>query len=200
VVPNVAGVPAVSLLAFVSAVAALLVAPGPTNALMTVAGAQGGLGRAARLIPAELAGYCTAVLPLVCLGGSVVEQWPALASTLKIVAAAWVMRVALRLWRRRLARDPVVVSRRMIYVTTLLNPKALVFGLALLPSPGDPSFVLKLELFCLMVVGAGLAWGAAGTLTRRGEGGGAGLTTIQRVASVWLALVSATLIAAAIRA
>ena len=199
-VPNVAGVPAVSLLAFVSAVAALLVAPGPTNALMTVAGAQGGWGRAARLIPAELAGYCTAVLPLVCLGGSVVEQWPALASALKIVAAAWVMRVALRLWRRRVARDPVVVSRRMIYVTTLLNPKALVFGLALLPSPGDPSFVLKLGS------SSSTWWWARGSPgarrgrdpTRRGQR--RRTDDIRRVASVWLALVSATLIAAAIRA
>lgn len=56
--------------AFLSAVLALLATPGPTNTLMALAGAEGGVGRVARLLPAELAGHLTTILPLVWLGGA----------------------------------------------------------------------------------------------------------------------------------
>ncbi len=45
-----------------------------------------------------------------------------------------------------------------------------------------------------------LAWGAAGKLTQTGGGDSRRLLIIQRVASVWLAIVSVTLITGVIRA
>ena len=46
------------------ALLALLLTPGPTNTLMALAGAERGLGGAARLIPAEIAAYLAVTLPL----------------------------------------------------------------------------------------------------------------------------------------
>lgn len=185
-----------TLLAFISAVLALLVAPGPTNTLMGLAGAEGGVGRAARLLPAELAGYLTTVLPLVWLGGAIQGQSPLVAVAVKLAAAAWVMFLAVRLWGRRdAAMAASRVSARRIYVTTMLNPKALVFGLVLLPAPAAPDFAPRFALFCLMVTTVALAWGAAGAATRAGDSAGRRLVALRRFASVWLAVISLTLVA-----
>ncbi len=84
-----------TLLAFIAAVLALLLAPGPTNTLMGVAGSQGGIVRAARLIPAELAGYLTAILPLTLIGSRFFAEFPVAALILKSSAAVWVMFLAI---------------------------------------------------------------------------------------------------------
>lgn len=187
--------------AFLSAVLALLLAPGPTNTLMGLAGAQGGPGRVARLLPAELGGYLAAILPLVWLGAEMLGQWPALAVLLKIAAAGWVMLLAARLWGLRGAGAAAEqVSARRVFVTTLLNPKALIFGLVLLPAPAAAEFVPRLGMFCLSVAGVAMVWGCAGALTRGGVGGARRLRMVQRLASGWLAIVSITLVAGVIRA
>jgi threonine/homoserine/homoserine lactone efflux protein len=186
---------------FVSAVLAILIAPGPTNTLMGVAGAQSGLRGVARLLPAELFGYLTTILPLTYLGAELLGRHPAGAIALKVVAAVWVMLLAVKLWGRRADTDASgEVTAHRVYLTTTLNPKALIFGLVLFPAPVDPQFAPKLGLFILMVVAVALAWGTAGTLTQIGGGGSHRLQTIQRLASVWLAVVSVTLLAGAIRA
>lgn len=190
-----------ALTAFALAVLALLLAPGPTNTLMAVAGAERGVRHVLRLLPAELAGYLTTVLPLVFLGAQVIEAAPALAVVLKLAAAAWVMVLAVRLWRAA-PGDAAMggVGARRVYLTTVLNPKAMVFGLALLPAPHDPEFAIRLGLFCLMVTGAAMLWGCAGALARAGQGGARRLALVRRLASAWLGFVSVSLVLDAIRA
>lgn len=187
---------------FLSAVLALLLAPGPTNTLMGLAGAQAGLGRVLRLIPAELAGYALAVLPLAWLGAGLVAQVPALAPGLKLVAALWVLSLALRLWRRPAAGEEVPVTARRVFVTTLLNPKTLVFGLVLLPDPADPGFAARLALFLACVMAVALIWGGAGgALGRIGTASAARggrrdpVFLLQRVAALWLGCLSVLLMA-----
>jgi len=183
---------------FLSAVLALLLAPGPTNTLMGLAGAQAGLRGVVRLLPAELFGYLTTILPLVYLGAELLGRWPA-AAALKLAAALWVMVLAVKLWRRDGTGTRSEVTAQKVYLTTMLNPKALIFGLVLLPAPEAPQFALQLGLFCSLVMAVALVWGTAGTLTQAG-GGDRRLLIIQRIASVWLAIVSVTLITGVIGA
>jgi threonine/homoserine/homoserine lactone efflux protein len=184
---------------FLSAVLALLLAPGPTNTLMALAGAGSGLRRVLRLIPAEIGGYLLAVLPLAWLGAGLVAQVPALAPGLKLVAALWVLSLALRLWRRPVAGDAMPVTARRVFVTTLLNPKALVFGLVLLPGPADSASAPRLALFLGCVIAVALVWGGAGrALGRIGMASGALRDPVflaQRVAALWLGCLSALLVA-----
>jgi threonine/homoserine/homoserine lactone efflux protein len=141
------------------------------------------------------------VLPLVYFGKEVFGQWPSTAIALKIVAAGWVMFLAVKLWGRRGdVGGYAQVSAGRVYLTTLLNPKALVFGLILLPAPDGPQFLQKLGLFALMVMGAALIWGAAGKFSQTGSDGGRRLRWAQRIAAIWLAVVSATLLAGIVRA
>ena len=183
-----------SLTAFLSGILALLLAPGPTNALMGLAGVQRGFAGAVRLVPAEILGYLTTILPLAVIGAGGLAQWPDAATAIRAAAATWVMVLALRLWGSRGgdARGPEVTARR-IYVTTVLNPKALLFALVFLPMPADPHFAPRLVLLCLTVGLAAAVWARAGHLARGRRAGHPQL--MQRLASLWLAAVSLTLAA-----
>ena len=187
--------------AFLSAVLALLLAPGPTNTLIGLAGAKAGASSVVRLLPAELFGYLTTILAFAYLGAEVLGRWPQAAGILKLAAALWVMFLAIHVWRRRNdagADSEVTVPK--VYLTTMLNPKALIVGLVLLPPLEDPRFSAKLVLFCVAVVGVALLWGTAGALIRNRGRGGRRLDMLQRIASVWLGIVSLTLITSVIRA
>lgn len=181
--------------AFVSAVLALLLAPGPTNTLIGIAAARGGIGAILRLLPAELLGYLAAILPLSWLGAEFLARHPDASIGLKVVAAGWVMFLAIRLWKTPDdRRNDAEIDRRRIFMTTLLNPKALIFGLVLLPVPSANDFVRKLALFCLLVAAVAIVWGAMGQLTQTGTGSERRLILVQRAASVWLAFISISLI------
>lgn len=189
-----------TFLAFASAVLALLLAPGPTNTLMGLAGAGGGLRKVLRLLPAELLGYLSMILPMTWLGAAYLARWPELSGALKIAAAVWVAFLAVKLWDRHgVVANPGQVTAERVYTTTLLNPKALIFGLVLLPAPGDPEFAPRLGAFCLMVVMVAVVWGMFGALTQAGNGGAGRLLLVQRFASAWLMVVAMTLIAGLVR-
>lgn len=188
-----------TLLAFITAVLALLLAPGPTNTLIGVAGSQSGMARAARLIPAELAGYLTAILPLTLLGSRFFAEFPIAALILKSAAAVWVMFLAIKLWGRAQTPDGIkTVSAGGVYLTTALNPKALVVSFILLPPMGDPAFVPRLVTFSALVIGVALVWASAGNLMSGGKPGNRA-RIVERVASVWLAAVSVMLIATVLK-
>lgn len=184
---------------FLFAVLALLLAPGPTNTLIGLAGAQSGLRSLRRLLPAELIGYLTTVVPAAWFGTMIIEFWPPATGLLKMVAGAWVMYLAIRLWgpRSDVLRNDEVTAKR-VYITTVLNPKALIVAFVLLPPPTDAQFQLKLALFCVVASGVALLWGAFGTVAQPNVGGSNRLTAIRRAASIWLAIVSGSLFLAAL--
>ncbi len=184
---------------FLGAVLALLLAPGPTNTLMALAGAQRGAAGMLRLIPAELCAYLAVVVPLSVLGADLLAGLPTLATALKLVAGIWVMWLALRLWQRpHGARAPRHVSARQVAVTTLLNPKALVVGLVLVPALPEGAAPAGLAAFAASVALVAALWGGLGAL----GGGAAGgrLPLLQRAASLWLGAVSVSILAGVLTA
>lgn len=190
-----------STFAFLAAVLALLLAPGPTNTLIGIAGAQRGLRRVVGLLPAELAGYLTAILPLALLGAQLLDRVPGLAVGLKLAAAIWVMLLAIRLWRASAgAEQGGAITAWRIWLTTALNPKALIIALVLLPPMQDAAFLPRLGLFGLMVAGAALIWGSAGALTRREGPGNPWVHRLQRLASAWLVIISVSLVLGVLQA
>ena len=174
------------------AILALLLTPGPTNSLMLLAGAERGLAGAMRLIPAELAGYLGTVLPLVLLGAAVLAEIPALQIAVTLAAAGWVAVLAVRLWRLPAAGAAhLAVGPRALFVTTALNPKALIFGLVLLPSPDRLGW--NLALFGLLVGLVALFWAGLGAALR-GRGQPQAMILLRRLASVFLGAMSLVLV------
>lgn len=178
-----------TLLPFLFAIWALLLTPGPTNTLIALSGAQAGWRRTAGLIPFELAAYLIVVLPIAMLGAEAMAHWPRLAMMVKLGAASWVLYLAQSLWRPPSDRTPATVTPRRLFVTTMLNPKGLVFGLALLPSPRPDMFATHAALFAISVILVACLWAGLGaTLGRRGQAQGA--PWLRRAAACWLALLS----------
>jgi threonine/homoserine/homoserine lactone efflux protein len=172
---------------------ALLLTPGPTNTLMLLAGAERGLAAAMRLIPAELAGYLLTVVPLALAGQTVLETWPGLRLVVALVAAGWVALLALRLWRGGGASEgKASVGARALFVTTALNPKALIFGLVLLPDPDR--LIGNLTVFAGLVVAVAILWAGIGAGLRGASGQPRALVVIRRLASVALAAMSVLLV------
>jgi threonine/homoserine/homoserine lactone efflux protein len=176
------------------ATAALLATPGPTNTLVLIAGAERGLWRALRLIPADLAGYFLTVLPLVLAGAAMPGAFPGLHALVALAAAARAAVLAVRLWGLPDAGALTQgVDAGAIFVTTALTPKALIFGLVVLPSPDD--LATNLMVFAALAVAVATLWSTAGAVLRdatRDQPLALGL--VRRLASHCLGAISVVLV------
>jgi threonine/homoserine/homoserine lactone efflux protein len=188
---------------FTLAVLALLVTPGPTNTLLAASGAIAGLARSMRLIPAELCGYLAAIATLLFIADPAIENHAPAIAALKIIAGLWLAASAVSLWRnadRSVAMTRAAVEPGRVFVTTLLNPKALIFAFAIIP-PGSPAAVTPWLLwFSVLVALVGAFWIFLGGALARSNGGILTPTLISRIAAVVLLVFGSALAGSAIAA
>ena len=188
---------------FILAVLALLATPGPTNTLLAASGAAMGFGRSLRLVPAELSGYLLSIIGLITLAGPLVAAYPMVAVGLKLVAGLWLGCCALCLWRGNASSDeavPARISARRVFVTTALNPKALVFALVIIPQGSLGQTMPWLAGFSVMVILVAMAWIAFGAMVARSAGHLATPRRISRAAALVLAVFAMVIAGAAIAA
>lgn len=186
-------------LAFCLSLLALLFAPGPTNALLALSGAEIGAARTLRLLPVVLAAYALTVVPLAALGDDLLRQQHMLRAGVTFAAALWVAWMAIALWRRpRQTATPSNGGRAVrLFVTTLLNPKAFIIGLVLVP--GQAAWGLALALFFAILAAAVVAWALLGAALH-GHDDARGLPLLRRVCAGWLGLLALVLGTAAFSA
>ncbi len=168
-------------LAFALAVLTVLATPGPTNTVLAASGASVGFVRSLKLVPAELSGYLLSITTLISLFAPVAAQYPFAALGLKGLASLWLAIYAFKLWRQAGAEIDIAaasISARQVFVTTLLNPKGLIFALGIFP---HGSMIQEVPWFvgfsCLAVVAA-LSWVGIGSFVARSAGS---LVTPQRI-------------------
>jgi threonine/homoserine/homoserine lactone efflux protein len=151
-------------IAFVLATLALLMTPGPTNTLLAASGAAVGLRRSLALLPAELAAYLLAIGAFLILAAPTVADHPAAETALRLLAAGWLARSAVRLWRSAgggFADCPFPVDPSRVFCTTLINPKAMIFAFIVFPStPPTAAFLV----FSTLVLSIGFAWIGIGAI------------------------------------
>ena len=154
---------------FALTVLAILATPGPTNTLLTTAGATSGIRRALPLIPAEAAGYLIAISTLGLLLGPLVAASPALGMGLRLVVGLYLLSLAWRLWQGAnvltSANTPIITPTR-IFTTTLLNPKAIIFALGVVPFEAA-NVGLYLTGFAALTAMVALGWIGIGTAMGR---------------------------------
>jgi threonine/homoserine/homoserine lactone efflux protein len=153
---------------FALAVAIVLATPGPTNTLLLTAGAASGL-RALRLIPAEVLGYLTTIVIVGYFVGDLARTAPGFAVLLRIIVAGYLLTLAVRLWRAGLqaGTGARLITFRDVLVTTMLNPKALVFAIGIIPVHA-PNSTVYFAAFVVMVIAAGSSWAVIGIGLTRG--------------------------------
>jgi len=184
---------------FLFAIWGVLLTPGPTNTLLALSGASVGFRRSVPLMPLELAAYLLVAVPLAWMGSELMAARPLLGEAVRLCAAAWVMFLAATLWRTPKPGAPVQrVTRRRVFVTTLLNPKALLFGLVLLPPGTSPQFLSRLGLFCLSVVCAASLWARGGAMLNRRRPGVEPPLLLRRVVACWLGVLALGLVRSAL--
>lgn len=149
----------------------LLAVPGPTNTLLATSGAGIGVARSLHLLAAELCGYLLSIVLLRTALGPIVSDIPLAAVVLRVAVTIYILCLAVMLWRvnTRELRDGAAVTFGQVLLTTLLNPKALVFAFLLLPLQIGPLELLPwLGVIALQILTAGAAWLALGATLGRG--------------------------------
>lgn len=191
--------------AFVLAAMALLLTPGPTNTLLAASGAAVGVKRSLHLTLAEVAGYLIAIGVVALAIGPLLERSQLPGIALRAACAAYLFYAAWRLWREGaeiLSSDrPIDVGR--VFVTTLLNPKAIVFALVVVPhlAEGDLAGAGPyLAALVVLILAAATGWIAAGALLRAGLKGRLDGQAVRRagavVMSVFAVALSSSVVAA----
>ncbi len=182
------------LLTFILVSLSLLATPGPTNTLLAASGAVSGLRRSLPLLFGELAGYLTAITLLLAIVGPVVSAVPTFGIGLRIAVCVYLVHLALMFWRRSAApiktERPVTLLR--VFVTTLLNPKAVIFAFTLLPfsAAADLADMLPwLAALSLLIVTVGASWIALGAAMHRSAPSEIGQARIYKLASAALMLI-----------
>ncbi len=182
--------------AFALASLTLLATPGPTNTLLATSGAGVGVRRSLPLLVAEFGGYVIAISLLIGLVGPVIAATPVVGTALRLVAALYLLYLAAKLWRRGVEM-PVAgpsVTFTNVFVTTLLNPKAIIFAFTLLPADLALSALTPwMAGLSLMIGVVGSLWIAAGASLRRGFAGIIPSRIGYRVSAVALALLAGSL-------
>jgi threonine/homoserine/homoserine lactone efflux protein len=174
-------------LLFGLAVIAILATPGPTNTLLATAGAASGFRRSLPLVPAELAAYVIAIMTIGFLVSPLIANVPMLAAGLRLAVAVYLAILALRLWRRG-AVDIVrgrLVRLRDVFVTTLLNPKAIIFATGVIPLH-HPDSNAYLAVFCIVLACISAAWIGIGVVIGRGVLRAPGSPIVPRVGATAL--------------
>jgi len=190
-------------LSFIIAAVALLATPGPTNALLATSGAASGFRKSLTLLLGEFLGYMIAIAFLIAAMGPIVARAPNFGLALRIASSLYLLHVAWKLWGRteEVLLGKGGVSFREVFVTTLLNPKALIFAFAIIPfgSTGDiwkstPWLATLPPLIAIV----GSCWIAAGTALRKSVGGGVSADMCFRSGAVVLTLFAALICGTAI--
>lgn len=177
-------------LAFALAVLALLATPGPTNTLLAASGAGAGLRRSARLIPAEIGGYLLAILSVMALVGPALTPGSHARTALELAAGAWLALSAVRLWREAgsgFSGAPSPIGPARVFVTTLLNPKALVFAVVVFPAGPAGAVAAASLLFAALVAVVGTGWILVGRALANGRMPVLAPRSIHRAAALVLA-------------
>jgi threonine/homoserine/homoserine lactone efflux protein len=157
------GAAMVSLL-FIGLVVAILLTPGPTNTLLASSGIQVGWRKSFRLIPAEAFGYLLAITAWGLLIGKVSLHMPFLPMLLKLFSAAYIIYLAIKLWRTANVDsgfNTPAIRAYELFIATLFNPKALLFASAIFPAiawRSEQHYAIHMLTFLLLIIPIACFW------------------------------------------
>ena len=184
------------LVPFILAVLALLAVPGPTNTLMAAAGASRGVVRSLPLLAGELGGYAIAITVWTEIVGAVATSQPLVPVVAKFVAAGFLIWSAWKLWshagRMDLPQRGITLAR--VFLTTLINPKGLVFAFAIFPAVGFVARVPYLGVLAVLVVVTAVGWMSLGMMVAKSSRGLLTSSRVERVTAVALAVFAMLLV------
>lgn len=181
---------------FIGLVITLLLTPGPTNTLLASSGLQAGLKNSLKLIPAEVVGYFIAVSLWGGVIGEVVKTMTGVIGCLKLLSAGYIIYLAIKLWKSadfEIVLNGPVISTKALLITTLLNPKALLFASGIFPAEAFLKielYALHMIVFLLLIIPISLFWMTLGSLLSKNKIKFLNHSKLQKMASIVLTIFS----------
>jgi threonine/homoserine/homoserine lactone efflux protein len=192
------------ILVFVLSTAILLLTPGPTNTLLAAAGLERGSREALPLIAFAFAGYIFAISGWGIVLASVGNYYPWLNMVVRVVCSGYLLYIAVRIWRSA-ERPPISGSKTIgpatVFVTTILNPKGLLFASTIFPPEAFDNmqvYLISTALFACMVVPIGIVLVVFGAVVGSGRMIAMNPVKLQRTLAVVIGVFSATMVWTAI--
>lgn len=151
---------------FIFATLLLLLTPGPTNTLLWSSGAVVGIRRSMPLQLGEMLGYALAITAILVVFEPILQRLPVLERVLALAVGLYIYFLAYKLWYRSTEACGAAggaVDAQKVFIVTLLNPKAFVFALTIIPVGHA-----QMHWYCLAlaacILGAGFSWIVVGYL------------------------------------
>lgn len=152
---------------FVIAVFSLLILPGPTNAVLALASTALTVWRSLSLIAAVVLAYLAIIVPVSSIAAPLLYGHPGIASIVKLISAIWVLYLALKLRVPAPAGGRDTLGVGQLFITTLLNPKAIIIGLTLVPAVQAGIPAAMAILVCSLTVTSAIWLGLGSLLVGR---------------------------------
>jgi threonine/homoserine/homoserine lactone efflux protein len=194
-----------SMSEMIAGVALILVIPGPTNTLLFVSGLHVRLRTTLPLIATEALGYFIAISSLGFFLASVSGRFPWLQAVLKGGCAAYISYLALKMWARsHLIKERVdrIVNAKDMFVSTLTNPKGLLFASTIFPADAFRTaqhFAVAMTCFLSILVPIGVGWASLGSACNHSDNLIEQTPRLLRLASLVLLLLSGTLLCSLVK-
>lgn len=141
----------------------LLILPGPTNALLCVAGAVSRYSKMLSLLLTQALSYAISLSALNYLTMSFVADDNLLMKYLRILASLILFAIALRLWIMRGASHDhaQAISWPVMLIATLINPKVIIFTFGIFPEySGEAIAIAVVSTLSFMTGGVWFLLGA----------------------------------------
>lgn len=150
---------------FVLAMMAVLMIPGPTNALLASSAHQQGIVKTSFFIPAELLGYIYAISLWSLFIHLCSPTWPHLMTLMHGFSIVYVLWLAVGLWKlsylEKHNQKYTSIRPRQLFFATFKNPKALLFAVGIFPYETwetPINFMAVYLVFALVLVPTALFW------------------------------------------
>jgi threonine/homoserine/homoserine lactone efflux protein len=168
------------------ALGGLLLTPGPTNIVLAFSTVSSGARRTAPMLAAAILAYLGIALAVGALAALIPAGSQAgLRSAIRVCAVLWLLWLAFRVWTSRDdGVDVQLVTARQVFLTTLLNPKAMIVAL-LVQSAGMTAALLG--MVAALVGLAGAAWIGVGLLVRHSGSTLLSRRSLRRASAICLA-------------
>ena len=153
---------------FALEVLGVLAIPGPTNSLLFVSGMSRGFQPSLNLVLAEVVAYIISISLLVFVLEPATRTHSTVSQLLRVVCSLYLAQLAVWLWcsggQEVQSSHPITVRR--VFLTTLMNPKNLIFAFGIFPVPSAESSEMLPYLagFSAICTGVASGWIAAGAL------------------------------------
>ena len=150
---------------FLIAVFAVLMIPGPTNALLASSAHQQGIAKTSLYIPMQLFGYLYAINLWALFIHLMQPFWPKIGLILHVISSLYSVIWAFYLWKaKHLARhnqQHQAIQPYQLFFATLKNPKALLFAAGIFPAQtwDNPQHTTIVFIcFCVILIPTALFW------------------------------------------